>query len=416
MTKIQFLMGNAEEFVPGKFQDYCSRESERLLNILRDEYKTDYLFHPGHDEEELNALVDHALWVRNNYDAVVVLATGGSFSGAKAVVEALKESCSNGPEVYFEGQNLDSWSFHELREKLGGKRFFLTVVSKSGTTVEPLLAFQVLASDMIDIYGEEERFSHMLFITMDKEGCLGRLAREKGVKTFYFERHVSGRYSVFTPAGFWPIAVAGVDIYSLVRGAQNQAKLMAEEKKFTYALLRKELYLQGLETEIYTFFTDKFFHLGEWIKQLFAESEGKNGEGIYPAMLFFSRDLHSYGQFLADGRRNIFQTNIYIEDSGKSLPLPEFPAGMMKHFKGDLALFNHYLRQATTETHMAAGLVNLSISMSRLDAESLGAFMQFILLNVAISSLAFEVNPFNQPGVEAYKVRLNQILLENQGS
>jgi len=358
-----------------------------------------------------------------NIDIYVVIGIGGSYLGAKAVIDALSDSFahlkSHKPAILFAGQNIGEDYLSELRELLKDKEWALSVISKSGTTTEPAIAFRILKQDLEDRYGKAEAVSRICAITDASRGALKTLANEESYKTYVIPDNVGGRYSVLTPVGLVAIAIAGFNIRALVQGAKDMAEATKPEVKFEnnlacqYAAARHALYSAGKKIEILVNYQPKLHFMAEWWKQLYGESEGKNGKGIFPAAVDFSSDLHSMGQYIQEGERILFETVISVAKPEKKLLIPEDKANLDKlNFLAgkNIDYVNKMAELGTQIAHVDGDVPNIRIEIERLNEYYLGQLIQFFEKACGISGYLINVNPFDQPGVEAYKKNMFALL------
>lgn len=360
-------------------------------------------------------------------EVVVSIGIGGSYLGAKAVIEALSDSfsayrCDNkAPKMLFAGQNIGEDYLYELMDYLKDKKFGIIVISKSGTTTEPAIAFRLLKEMLENKVGKEKASKLIVAITDAKRGALRQLATTEGYKTFVIEDNVGGRFSVLTPVGLLPIAVAGYDIRALLRGAaQMEAATQATDNtnpSLVYAVTRNALYRAGKKIEIMVNYNPKLHFFGEWWKQLYGESEGKDGKGIYPAAVDNSTDLHSMGQWIQDGERTIFETVISVGATKHEVVIPSDPDNLdgLNYIAGKrVDQVNKMAELGTRIAHVDGNVPNLIVSVPDLNELYLGQLIYFFEKACGISGYILGVNPFNQPGVEAYK-RNMFALLEKPG-
>ena len=361
-------------------------------------------------------------WIEKEVDLVVVIGIGGSYLGAKAAIEALSHSFSSllglqGPKVVFAGENLSEDYTAELLDLLQTRNAACVVISKSGTTTEPAVAFRLVKQHLEDTYGKEEACSRIVAITDKASGALKSLANQEGYKTFVIEDNIGGRFSVLTPVGLVPIALAGFDIEAMVRGAKDAEKALADRSAdnpaVRYAAMRNLLYDQGKKVELFASFHPKMQYLGEWLKQLFGESEGKDGKGIFPASVIFTTDLHSMGQYIQDGERMLFETVITVENAQRevSIPRDEQDLDGLNYLAGKrVEHCNRMAQLGTRMAHIDGGVPNIDIRIEQLDEYHLGQLFYFFEKVCGISAYVLGVNPFNQPGVEAYKKNMFKLL------
>ncbi len=379
-------------------------------------------------EHNLDEIITVANDLRNTCDYVVSVGIGGSYLGAKAVIEALSNSfeayspvAAGSPKVLFAGQNIGEDYLHELQSFLKGKSFGIIVISKSGTTTEPAIAFRLLKEQLESQVGKKEACRRIVAITDAKRGALRQLATEEGYRTFVIDDNVGGRFSVLTPVGLLPIAVAGFDIKKLVKGAlemQHDTLNPGEDNICElYAAARNCLYQAGKKTEILVNYNPKLHYFGEWWKQLYGESEGKDHKGIFPAAVDFSTDLHSMGQWIQDGERTIFETVLSVDKPAHEKVIPSDSANLdgLNYIAGKrVDEVNKMAELGTRIAHVDGGVPNIRITIPELSEEYLGQLIYFFELACGISGYILGVNPFNQPGVEDYK-RNMFALLEKPG-
>jgi len=354
--------------------------------------------------------------LREESEVMVVVGIGGSYLGARAVIEALR--APGGPEVWYAGQTLSADYTAALLAALRGRRFCINVVSKSGTTTEPAIAFRLLREALIKQVGKEKAGRLIVATTDPDSGALRGMAEKEGYATFPIPRNVGGRYSVFTAVGLLPIAFVGVDAAALRTGAIACAQAchnpgLASNPAYLYAAARNLLYGKGKTIELLACFEPRLHYLAEWWKQLYGESEGKNGMGIFPASVEFTTDLHSMGQWIQDGRRDIFETFITIDGSMPDVRIPKDPDNADElNFLAGMSVdeVNRRAFQGTALAHRDGGVPNMTISLPGLTPHSLGALLYFFEKACGVSGYLLGVNPFNQPGVEAYKKNMFALL------
>jgi len=354
----------------------------------------------------------------------VVIGIGGSYLGARAVIEALQHQFavlqnSDRPKVIYAGQNISEDYMADLMDVLKDHDYAVTVISKSGTTTEPALAFRIIKNHLEAKYGKAEAAERIIAITDKSRGALKTLADKEGYKTYVVPDDVGGRYSVLTPVGLLPIAVAGFDIHALVRGAIEMENFNRENTCIDknpialYAATRNALYNTGKTTEIMVNYIPTLFYMTEWWKQLYGESEGKENKGIFPAGVSNTTDLHSMGQYIQDGIRNIFETVISVEKSKRSLEIPMDKADLdgLNYLKGKtITEVNYNAELGTAIAHVDGQVPNLRISIPELNEVNLGQLIYFYEFACGLSGYILDVNPFDQPGVEAYKKNMFALL------
>ena len=371
--------------------------------------------------DDINAT---AAQLRNECEAVVCIGIGGSYLGAKAVIEALSDSfaayrpSTGAPKVLFAGQNIGEDYLFELMRHLDGKRFGIIVISKSGTTTEPAIAFRLLREMLERQQGKEKAAKRIIAITDEHRGALRQLATEEGYKTFVIDDNVGGRFSVLTPVGLLPIAVAGFDIRALIDGAIQMEQITRSadydsNPALLYAATRNALYRAGKKIEILVNYNPKLHYFGEWWKQLYGESEGKDGKGIFPAAVDNSTDLHSMGQWIQEGERTIFETVLSVEAPEHETIIPtdnDHLDGLNYSAGKRVDQVNKMAELGTRIAHVDGGVPNLRITLPALREVYLGQLIYFFEKACGISGYMLGVNPFNQPGVEAYKKNMFALL------
>ena len=361
-------------------------------------------------------------WLEKEIDLVVVIGIGGSYLGAKAAIEALSHTFAahlgtQGMKVVFAGENLSEDYTAELLDLVQMRNAACVVISKSGTTTEPAVAFRLVKNHLEETYGKAEACERIIAITDKARGALKSLSNQEGYKTFVIEDNIGGRFSVLTPVGLVPIALAGFDIEEMVRGAQDAEKALAardaDNPAVRYAAMRNLLYDQGRKIELFASFNPKLQYLGEWFKQLFGESEGKDGKGIFPASVIFTTDLHSMGQYIQDGERMLFETVVTVENAQRDVTIPSDPQNLdgLNYLAGKhVEHCNRMAQLGTKMAHIDGGVPNLDIRIEKLDEYNLGQLFYFFEKVCGISAYVLGVNPFNQPGVEAYKKNMFKLL------
>ncbi|MFA7359741.1 MAG: glucose-6-phosphate isomerase [Candidatus Kapaibacterium sp.] len=375
---------------------------------------------------ELKTIEETARYLRRKSDVIVVVGIGGSYLGARAVIEALQHSFKyilkkkdSLPHVVFSGQNISEDYLSDLMEVLEGKKFSVIVISKSGTTTEPAIAFRLLKNLAEKKFGKEVAANRIVAITDKAKGALKRLADKEGYKTFVIPDDVGGRFSVLSPVGLLPVACGGFNVKDLIKGAEDMETILKGKEKFEdnpamlYAAIRNLLYRKGKTTEILTSFSPSLYCFIEWWKQLYGESEGKDGKGIFPAGTIFSTDLHSMGQYIQDGTRNIFETNIWVKKAGKKLLIPkdEMNLDELNYIAGkNINFVNEKAMLGTMQAHKDGGVPAITIEIPALNEKVLGGLIYFFEFACAISGYMLGVNPFDQPGVEAYKKNMFKLL------
>ncbi|MDD4956250.1 MAG: glucose-6-phosphate isomerase [Candidatus Omnitrophica bacterium] len=348
---------------------------------------------------------------------MVVVGIGGSYLGARAAIGALSPS-SVWKNVMFAGNNISGEHLLKILERLENAEVSINVISKSGTTTEPAIAFRCLQEALRKKYGHSGLRDRVVCTTDSARGALKKLADREGYKTFVIPDDVGGRFSVLTPVGLLPMAFAGIDISKMIKGAADMADITStcdidRNLSYRYAVIRKVLYDREKKIEILSSFHTYLHYVSEWWKQLFGESEGKSGHGIFPAACDFSTDLHSMGQLIQEGERNIFETFLTVEteNTGCAIPHDDEDLDGLNYLEGrDLGFINRKAYEATAEAHFEGGVPNLTIAMPEKNAYYLGQLFYFFEKAVAVSGYMLGVNPFDQPGVEAYKKKMFRLL------
>ncbi len=378
----------------------------------------------SYDKEEFSRIKKAADYIKSNADVLIVIGIGGSYLGARAVVEAVKSPNYNllkkdTPQIYFIGNSISPASLNEIVSLCDGKDICVNVISKSGTTTEPAIAFRVFRELVNSKYSKEEA-AKRIFCTTDKaKGTLKQLADEEGYETFVVPDDVGGRFSVLTAVGLLPIAVAGIDIDALMSGArkaQNElcSENIEENPCLKYAAVRNCFYQKGKRLECFVSFEPAMAMFNEWLKQLFGESEGKDGKGLFPVSCVFSTDLHSLGQYIQEsGGSLMFETVVKFAECTNDFVIDEQEGNIDGlNFLADekMSLVNDKARQGTLLAHTAGGVGNLIVELDKLDEENVGYMIYFFEKACAISGYILGVNPFNQPGVESYKKNMFALL------
>ncbi|MBA9027177.1 glucose-6-phosphate isomerase [Peribacillus huizhouensis] len=376
----------------------------------------------NYDKDEFSRIKKAAKRIRSNSDALVVIGIGGSYLGARAAIEALSHAfhnqMSDATQVYFAGQNISSTYVTHLLELLEGKDISVNVISKSGTTTEPAVAFRIFRDHLEKKYGKEEA-KKRIYATTDKEnGALKKLADAEGYETFVIPDDVGGRYSILTAVGLLPIATAGLDIEPMMEGAQSAAQKynnseLATNESYQYAAVRNALYRKGKTIELLVNYEPSLHYVSEWWKQLNGESEGKNQKGLFPASVDFSTDLHSMGQYVQEGRRDLIETVLQVKKPQIELTIQEDPDNIdgLNFLAGKtMDEVNKKAFQGTVLAHVDGGVPNLVIELDELTEFTFGERVYFFEKATAISGHLLGVNPFDQPGVEAYKKNMFALL------
>ena len=376
-----------------------------------------------YDKDEFQRIKKAAAKIKADSEVLIVIGIGGSYLGARAVIEAIKSTLYNNlkkdtPEIYFAGNSISPTYLSELVSIVEGRDFSVNIISKSGTTTEPALAFRVFRDLLIKRYGEEEA-NKRIYATTDKaKGTLKELSDKKGYETFVVPDDVGGRFSVLTAVGLLPIACAGCDIDALMKGAADAREEysvcdLEKNASYRYAALRNILYRKGKSIEMLVAYENSFAMMNEWFKQLFGESEGKDNKGLYPSSAVFSTDLHSLGQFIQDGSKVLFETVIQFDKPQKEYFLEDEPDnidGLNFLSNQNMSVVNRKAFEGVVIAHTEGGVPNMILEVPELDEYNLGYIIYFFEKACAISGYLMGVNPFDQPGVESYKRNMFALL------
>ena len=377
----------------------------------------------NYDKEEFARIKKAAEKIKKDTDVFVVIGIGGSYLGARAAIEFLTSPNYNAlakdtPQIYFTGNSISSSALADIMELCEGKDVSINMISKSGTTTEPAIAFRVFRDMLEKKYGKEGAKERIYCTTDTARGTLKELADKEGYETFVVPDDVGGRYSVLTAVGLLPIAVAGADIDALMAGAKKAQDEFNNDDLYTndcykYAAIRNILYNKGYSTEIMVSYEPAYTMMNEWFKQLYGESEGKDNKGIYPSSVIFSTDLHSLGQYIQDGKRNLFETVVLFDKCKKEITLGTDPTNVdgLNFLSGKTMSFvNQKAFEGTILAHNDGGVPNIVLNVEQMDEANLGYLIYFLEKACAISGYILGVNPFNQPGVESYKKNMFALL------
>ncbi len=432
MSQLHFDSSHACDFITEKDFDAIKPEVLAARDTLlgRQGAGSDFLgwldLPVDYDREEFGRIQKAAEEIRSHSDVLLVIGIGGSYLGARAAIEFLRHSFYNmvssqvrkAPEIYFVGNNISGTYLRELTDVLEGKDFSVNVISKSGTTTEPAIAFRVFRKMLVEKYGREGAAKRIYATTDRAKGALKKVADEEGFATFVVPDDVGGRFSVLTAVGLLPIAVSGADIAALMEGAaqaREQALNAAYEENdaLRYAAARNFLHRQGKQVEVLANYEPSLHYVSEWWKQLYGESEGKDHKGIFPASVDLTTDLHSMGQFLQDGTRLMFETVLAVETPRAQVVLEEEPVDLdgLNYLAGQTMDFvNKSAMKGTILAHTDGQVPNLLIHIPAQDERSLGQLFYFFEFACGVSGYMLGVNPFNQPGVESYKRNMFALL------
>ncbi|MBQ7734859.1 MAG: glucose-6-phosphate isomerase [Bacteroidales bacterium] len=430
MIQTRFNYDGAAQFLPN---DLFSTRNDQIQNAWRQLTEQTgkgndflgWLSLPDTMAAETPKIQDVAKRLAGCSEVVLVIGIGGSYLGARAVIEALQphfkmlEKTGNSPIILYAGNNMSEDYLFDLKNILDEKEYSIIVISKSGTTTEPAIAFRIFKEHCEKKYGKAEACKRIVAITDKARGALKQLATQEGYDTFVIEDNVGGRYSVLSPVGLLPIAAAGYDITRILEGARQMKELLyghpkpEENLAMQYALIRNYLYNSGKKMELMVAYEPRLYYFIEWYKQLFGESEGKENKGIFPAGCIFSTDLHSLGQYVQEGERMLFETVISVEGSHHTLPIPfdEQNIDKLNYLQSKkIQQINLTAETGTRMAHIDGGVPNLRITVPTISEEILGELIYFFEFSCALGGYLLDINPFDQPGVEAYKKNMFRLL------
>lgn len=413
------------------FEQRYFNQSEKLIhynesiqtihNMLHDQENpidyTGWVNWPCRKDEELKEIVEMASEIHREAEVLIIIGIGGSYLGAYSAIELLKPMDTK-PDVIFLGNNISPNYIKRILSLMQQKEVYVNVISKSGTTLEPALAFRYVQKMMEEKYGKDGARERIIVTTDKEKGALKKLARQEGYRTLVVPDSIGGRYSVLTSVGLFPMAVAGVDIEEVMEGAKSAYHLynnpnLAENQCYQYAVTRNLLYREGKSVELLATYDPSLHHFTEWWKQLFGESEGKEGKGIFPSSLNYPTDLHSLGQYIQDGPRNLFETTIWVEKPSDDLEVPQMVGNIdgLNYLVGkSLHEINSKVCEGVMKAHMDGNVPSLKITIPEISPYYYGQLVYFFEKACAMSGYLLGVNPFNQPGVEAYKSNVYSLL------
>ncbi len=430
MSTINIDLKNAISFIDKNELDRLSKEIINKNIILRNKtgQGNDFLgwldLPKNITQDELNDIKNTSEKLRKQSEVIIVIGIGGSYLGAKAVIEALSgqfdhlKNKGDNPLILFAGQNLSEDYHFELLDFLSHKDFSIIAISKSGTTTEPAIAFRLLKNELEKRFGKKEAATRIVAITDASKGALRNMANQEAYKSYVIDDDIGGRYSVFSPVGLLPIACAGFNIDELINGAKSMYHLSSNDRfennpAFQYAAIRNVLYNQNKTIEILVNYNPKLNYISEWWKQLYGESEGKESKGIFPASVSFSTDLHSLGQYIQEGKRNLFETVISVEKTKYSLAIPsdEDNFDKLNYLEGkSIDYVNKMAELGTALAHIDGNVPNIKITIPEINEHFIGQLLYFFEVSCALSGYLLGINPFDQPGVEAYKKNMFALL------
>ena len=431
MERLVFNYKNAQSFFNQHELEHMQAQVSLAHQALQEKTGagadfTDWLSWPeDYDQAEFERIQSAAQKIRQDSEILLVIGIGGSYLGARAAIEFLNDAFYNikagqkgKPQIIFVGNSISSTYIHDLLDLIADRDFSVNVISKSGTTTEPAIAFRIFKEKLIEKYGEAKA-KERIYVTTDKvKGALKEEANQMGYQTFVIPDGIGGRFTVLTPVGLLPIAVSGADIEALMNGAKVAMERyhsddIFENEAYQYAVIRNLLYRKGKIIEILVNYEPTMQYFAEWWKQLFGESEGKDQKGIYPSSANFSTDLHSVGQTIQDGTRNIFETVVKVDTPRYDIEILSLEEDLdgLGYLQGKTVDFvNHKAYQGTLLAHTDGGVPNLVITIPQMNEHYLGELIYFFELAVAVSGYLNGVNPFDQPGVEAYKKNMFALL------
>ena len=428
MVKFKFENSSITEKMINNYSEEVAEIHKKLNEVANDEKEfVGWLELPtNYDKEEFTRIKKAAKKIQSDSEVLVVIGIGGSYLGARAVIEALTHTFHNSmsnskrkmPQIVYAGNNLSPVYMNELLEFVADKDISVNVISKSGTTTEPAIAFRIFREVLETKYGVAEARKR-IYVTTDKaRGALKTLSNEEKYETFVIPDNVGGRFSVLTAVGLLPIAAAGIDIDKLMKGAKNAQDRYSDENVkyndcYKYAVVRNLLYNSNKTIEILANYEPKLHYITEWWKQLYGESEGKDKKGIFPAGVDLTTDLHSMGQYIQDGRRDLFETVIKVKENSSEITIQTDAQnldGLNYLADKTLGYVNSKAMEGTIQAHVTGNVPNLLIEIDKLDEENVGELIYFFEKACAISGNLLGVNPFNQPGVEEYKKNMFRLL------
>ncbi len=423
MIKLDFSRSKLREQSIIEYSDIIIKYDKQLEKDANNNSKmVGWMFLPErYDKNELERILKAKEKIQKESKVLVVIGIGGSYLGAKAVIDSLvKKSDNQKTEVVFVGNNMSTRYINEIITYIEDKDFSINVISKSGTTTEPAIAFRIFRQFLIEKYGIEEARKRIYVTTDSSKGALKEIADEEAYETFVIPNNIGGRYSVLTPVGLLPIAVAGIDIRKILEGAEKAMNEYLNEDLlqnncYIYAVLRYILYSKyGKNIEIFGIYEENFRSFLEWIKQLFNESEGKEGKGIFSTSAVFTTDLHSIGQYIQEGNRNIFETVINIIDMNEEdiiMQVQENNEDNLNYLENmTLDYINKKTMEGALDAHLEGDVPSILINLEKLDEENIGFLIYFFEKACGMSAKLLEVNPFDQPGVEKYKSNMFKLL------
>ncbi|CAM4022097.1 glucose-6-phosphate isomerase [Catellicoccus marimammalium] len=429
MSKIKFDYSTSANFISDEELAFMQPQVSCAHELLREKKGpgSDFLgwvdLPVDYDKEEFDRIKKAAEKIKKDSDILIVIGIGGSYLGARAAIDFLNHTFynlkdSDTPQIFFAGNSISATYLKDLLDIIGDKDFSVNVISKSGTTTEPAIAFRVFKELLVKKYGKEEA-NKRIYATTDRErGAVKVEADAEGWETFVIPDNVGGRYSVFTAVGLLPIAASGANIDELMAGAADaraayMSDKLEENEAYQYAALRNILYRKGKDTELLVNYEPSLQYFCEWWKQLFGETEGKDQKGIYPSSANFSTDLHSLGQFIQEGRRNIFETVLHVEQPRESMMIPEMEENLdgLAYLQGrDMNDVNDKAFEGVLLAHIDGDVPNFVLNLADMSERTLGEMMYFFELAAGISGYLNAINPFNQPGVEKYKSNMFALL------
>lgn len=432
MSKVTFDYSKAASFISEEEVGYMSKLVDNAKKELLDKTGAgnDFLgwldLPVDYDKEEFARIQKAAAKIQSDSEVLVVIGIGGSYLGARAAIEFLRHGFYNNvskevrktPEIYYAGNSISGSYLQGLLDVVGDRDFSVNIISKSGTTTEPAIAFRIFKEFLEKKYGKEEASKRIYATTDSSKGALRKLADEEGYETFIIPDDVGGRFSVLTPVGLLPIACAGLDIDAMMQGAADaceefKSSDLKTNDSYQYAVVRNVLHRKGKDIELLVNYEPQLHYVGEWWKQLYGESEGKDNKGIFPAAVDFSTDLHSMGQYIQEGKRILFETVLNVENAKREITIDEVDVDLdgLNYLAGKTVDFvNKKAFQGTLLAHTDGNVPNLIVNIPKLDEYNFGYLVYFFEKACALSGYILGVNPFDQPGVEAYKKNMFALL------
>ena len=426
MKQISINNKHCQKFIPVELYDIITNELYSAFDTLVNKTGEGKEFTGWIDTPKLSIdsgiiekITNHVNQIAKKIDSIVVIGIGGSYLGSKAILNALEhQSKSKRKKVYFAGNDINGINLSKLLKTLDKEEYAVIVISKSGTTLEPAIAFRIIKQHAEKKYGAAVS-ERIIAITDEKDGTLLKIAKENNYKTYVIPNNIGGRFSVLTPVGLVPLAFSGINISELIKGANDMAQVCVNERDISknpalqYAIARYSMYALGFHVELMVNYLSQLNYVSEWWKQLFGESEGKDGKGLFPASTSFTTDLHSLGQFIQSGSRILFETVLHVESISNDIAIPttDNDSDGLNYLAGKtLHQINKIAEKATTQAHVDGGVPNISINIPKINEYYLGQLIYLFEFACGIGGYLLDVNPFDQPGVENYKRNMFKLL------